>query len=242
MSDKQVNISKYLDSTFLKTSGELGVSNSELEILVTNFINEAIDYDFKCIMIRPIFVSLAKKIKDERKSKINVGTVVDFPLGSNSLKSKIKEAEIAINDGVKELDFVCDYNTFKMGNYTIFDESIFECTKFALSHKVIVKWIIETGALSKVEIKLISERIYNIVLENFPEKILKVFIKTSTGYYGGYGATIIDVKVIKSVIGNMPIKASGGVSDFATCQEMIKLGVSRIGTSKALNIYQEYHS
>ena len=111
MSDKQVNISKYLDSTFLKTSGELGVSNSELEILVTNFINEAIDYDFKCIMIRPIFVSLAKKIKDERKSKINVGTVVDFPLGSNSLQSKIKEAEIAINDGVKELDFVCDYNT-----------------------------------------------------------------------------------------------------------------------------------
>ena len=169
-------------------------------------------------------------------------TVIDFPLGSNSLQSKIKEAEIAINDGVKELDFVCDYNTFKMGNYKIFDESIFECTKFALSNKVIVKWIIETGALSKVEIKLISERIYNIVLENFPEKILKVFIKTSTGYYGGYGATIMDVKAIKSVISNMPIKASGGVSDLATCQEMINLGVSRIGTSKALNIYQEYHS
>ena len=58
MSDKQVNISKYLDSTFLKTSGELGVSNSELEILVTNFINEAIDYDFKCINSASISYSI----------------------------------------------------------------------------------------------------------------------------------------------------------------------------------------
>jgi len=242
MSDKQVNISKYLDSTFLKTSGELGISNSELEILVTNFINEAINYDFKCIMIRPIFVPLAKQIKDARKSKINVGTVIDFPLGNSPLQGKIDEAKTAINDGVKELDFVCDYNTYKRGNYDIFDESIFECTKYALNHKVIIKWIIETGALSKMEIKLISERIYNIILGNFPENISKVFIKTSTGYYGGYGATISDVKAIKSVIGNMPIKASGGVSDLVAFQEMIDLGVSRIGTSKALNIYQEYHS
>ncbi len=92
MPDKQVNISTYLDSTFLKNSSELGVSNLELEILVTAIINEAIDYEFKCIMIRPMFVSLAKQIKDQRKSKINIGTVVDFPLGINSVNIKLKEA------------------------------------------------------------------------------------------------------------------------------------------------------
>ena len=54
MPDKQVNISTYLDSTFLKTSSELGVSDLELEILVTAIINEAINYDFKCIMINKI--------------------------------------------------------------------------------------------------------------------------------------------------------------------------------------------
>ena len=225
MPDKQVNISTYLDSTFLKTSSELGVSSLELEILVTAIINEAIDYEFKCIMIRPMFVSLAKQIKDQRKSKINIGT-----------------AKAAIKNGVKELDFVCDYNTFKRGGYAIFDETIFKCTKLALNNKLIVKWIIETGALSKKEIKLITKRISDIVSDNFFDNISKVFIKTSTGYYGGFGATLVDLKTIKSFCGDMPIKASGGISDLVMCMKMIALGVSRIGTSKALGLHQEFHS
>ena len=239
MPDKQVNISTYLDSTFLKTSSELGVSDLELETLVTSIINEAIDYEFKCIMIRPMFVSLAKQIKDERKSKINIGTVVDFPLGLNPVNIKIEEAKIAIKNGVRELDFVCDYNTFKRGNYAIFDEAIFKCTQLALNNKLVVKWIIETGALSKKEIKLITKRISDIVSDNFFDNISNVFIKTSTGYYGGYGATVKDVKAIKSVAGNLQIKASGGVSSLKDCLEMIKAGASRIGTSKAIFIYKE---
>ena len=42
---------------------------------------------------------------------------------------------------------------------------------------------------------------------NFPQNASKVFIKTSTGYYGGYGATVKDVKTIKSVAGNLQIKS-----------------------------------
>jgi len=66
-----------------------------------------------------------------------------------------------------------------------------------------------------------------------------VFIKTSTGYYGGYGATVKDVKSIKSVAGNLQIKASGGMSKLKDCLEMINAGATRIGTSKALFIYKE---
>ena len=92
------------------------------------------------------------------------------------------------------------------------------------------------------EIKLITKRISDIISYNFFDNISKVFIKTSTGYYGGFGATIIDLKTIKSFCGDMPIKASGGVSDLTMCMKMIALGVSRIGTSKALAIHQEFHS
>ena len=239
MSENQLNISKYFDSTFLKTSVELGISNKELELLLISFINEAIDYNFKCVMIRPDFISLAKNIKEERKSKISVGTVIDFPLGDSSTDDKLGEAKDAFKKGAKELDFVCDYNLFKTSNYDVFDESIYQCTSFAIKNKLIIKWIIETGALSKKEIKLISKRIYDIVIKNFSNNISKVFVKTSTGYYGGFGATIPDLKVIKSVVGEMPIKASGGISNFRACKEMIDLGVTRIGTSKALSIYKE---
>ena len=52
-------------------------------------------------------------------------------------------------------------------------------------NKAIVKWIIETGALSKNEIKLITKRIFDTVIRNFPNEVSEVFVKTSTGYYGG---------------------------------------------------------
>ena len=69
--------------------------------------------------------------------------------------------------------------------------------------------------------------------------LLRTDIKTSTGYYGGFGATIKDLKLIKSVISEMPVKASGGISSFDTAIEMINLGVTRIGTSKAKKILEE---
>lgn len=239
MLDYPENIKHYLDSTFLKTSFELDISDDELKHEITNFIIEAIDYQFKCVMIRPNFVTLAKELKDKRKSKINIGTVVDFPLGQASCSEKISQAKKALDSGAKELDFVCDYNMFKRNELDDFDDSIIKCTSFSLKCKAIVKWIIETGALSKKEIKMISKRIYDLVLANFPDNISKVYIKTSTGYYGGFGATIKDLKLIKSVIGEMPVKASGGISSFETAIEMINLGVTRIGTSKAKKILEE---
>lgn len=239
MLDYPENIKHYLDSTFLKTSFELDISDDELKHEITNFIIEAIDYQFKCVMIRPNFVTLAKELKDKRKSKINIGTVVDFPLGQASCSEKISQAKKALDSGAKELDFVCDYNMFKRNELDDFDDSIIKCTSFSLKGKAIVKWIIETGALSKKEIKMISKRIYDLVLANFPDNISKVYIKTSTGYYGGFGATIKDLKLIKSVISEMPVKASGGISSFETAIEMINLGVTRIGTSKAKKILEE---
>jgi deoxyribose-phosphate aldolase len=239
MLDYPENIKHYLDSTFLKTSFELDVKDDELKQQITDFIIEAIDYQFKCVMIRPKFVALAKEIKDKRKAKINIGTVIDFPLGQSSCSEKVSQAKKALDAGAKELDFVCDYNMFKRNSLDDFDDSIIKCTSFSLKGKAIVKWIIETGALSKKEIKSISKRIYDLVLANFPNNISKVYIKTSTGYYGGFGATVKDLKIIKSVVGEMPVKASGGVSSFKSAMEMINLGVSRIGTSKAKKILEE---
>ena len=156
-------------------------------------------------------------------------------IGNSKIENKLEEAKLALLNGANELDFVCDYNLFKMGEYDIraflylinqnlyISNKIFlECTQITLKNNAIVKWIIETGALSNNEIKLIAKRIFDIVNRNFPNKISRVFVKTSTGYYGGFGATIKDVKSIRSVISDMPVKASGGVSDLTSCLSMIE--------------------
>ena len=237
--EKKVNIAGYLDSTYLKTSAEAGVSKIEEKEIVINAIKEAIDSKFACIMIRSEFIGIAKELIEKSKSKLKIGTVVDFPFGNSTTEQKIIEAKSAIESGVYDIDYVCDYNAFKRGAFGKFDADILEGTKIVLENKKIVKWIIETGALSADEIKTIAKRISKLVQSNFPQNADKVFIKTSTGYYAGYGATVKDVKAIKSVAGNLQIKASGGISNLKDCLEMIKEGATRIGTSKAVFIYNQ---
>jgi deoxyribose-phosphate aldolase len=237
--EKQVNIASYLDSTYLKTAAESGISEIETKEIVLNSIKEAIDAKFACIMIRSEFIAIAKELIETSKSKLKVGTVVDFPFGNSTTKLKITEAKLAVESGAYDIDYVCDYNAFKRGAFAKFDADILEGTRLVLANKKIVKWIIETGALSVDEIKAIAKRISKLIQSNFPQNANKVFIKTSTGYYGGYGATVKDVKTIKSVAGNLQIKASGGMSSLNDCLEMIKAGANRIGTSKAVFIYNQ---
>ena len=237
--EKQVNIASYLDSTYLKTAAEAGISQIATKEIVVNSIREAIDARFACIMIRPEFIAIAKELIEISKSKLKVGTVIDFPFGNSSTKQKIAEGKLAIESGAYDIDYVCDYNAFKRGAFGKFDRDILEGSRLVLENKKIVKWIIETGALSVDEIRDIAKRISTLVHSNFPENANKVFIKTSTGYYGGYGATVKDVKTIKSVAGNLQIKASGGISNLNDCLELIKAGATRIGTSKAIFIYKE---
>lgn len=231
------NITNYLDSTYLSAPD----AGSELKTqdIVAAKINEAISANFACIMIRSQFVPLARKMIDSNNSNVKVGTVVDFPLGSGTTEQKVAEAQKAIDHGVNDIDFVCDYNAFKRGSFIKFDKDILVGTRIGIENNKIVKWIIETGALSKEEIRNISQRISELAQANFPKQSQNIFIKTSTGYYGGPGATVKDIKRIKSVSGNLQIKASGGISTLKDCLEMIAAGATRIGTSKAYLIYNE---
>ena len=65
------------------------------------------------------------------------------------------------------------------------------------------------------------------------------FVKTSTGFSTG-GATVEDVKLMKSVVGNeMGIKASGGIRDLETARRMVEAGATRLGASSGVKIAQE---
>ena len=58
------------------------------------------------------------------------------------------------------------------------------------------------------------------------------FVKTSTGF-SKWGATVEDVKLMRETVGpEMGVKAAGGVRTHEEMLEMIKVGATRIGTSK----------
>lgn len=237
-----MDIKQYLDSTYLKTAEQANLSEAEDVKVVSSFVQEAIEHQFKLVMIRPKHVALAKKMISEAVSKVLVGTVISFPDGTNSLEEKLTEAEKAIHDGVDELDFVCNYQAFKSGKTALVKEEVLKCTQFGLLHHKAVKWIIEVAALTDQEIVQLSALIKNVVMSNCKEdQYASVFVKSSTGFYKTEnnkpnGATVPSIIMMLENSSPLPVKAAGGVRSFEEAKEMIQLGVKRIGTSSALAI------
>ena len=234
-----MNIKHYLDSTYLKTAAQANLSEKENTQVVVNCIQEAIDNDFKLIMIRPDKVALAKKMIQDAKSKVTIGTVIDFPLGNGTLEDKLVEAKQAIENGADDLDFVVDYEAFKRGEVDAVKEQVLQGTKLGLAHNKIVQWIIEVAALDNHQIVQLSTLIKNAVIANFTEKEYdKVFVKSSTGFYKTpegipNGATVPTIKLMLENSFPLPVKAAGGVRTYEEAVEMVQLGVKRIGTSAA---------
>jgi len=186
-------------------------------------------YGFHSAFVNPCHVALAKQLIGNSAA---VGTVVAFPLGQETKDIKTLQAIEAINKGADELDVSANIGLFKAHKQQLFlDElkAIVDVVKNK-KNKVLVKFIIETGFLNENEIKEIS----HLVLESKAD-----FVKTSSGL-GPRGASLKDVEIIKSVVGDkIKIKAAGGVDTLKEALDFIKQGVSRIGTSKADKIIDE---
>ncbi len=233
-----MNIREYLDSTYLKTAAQAGLSEAENDRVAKGFIQEAVDEHFKLVMIRPEQVQVAREMIDKADSNVLVGTVIDFPNGDAPLCQKWDEAKKAIADGADELDFVCNYKNFKNGETDLLKQEIYEGTKLGLEHLKTVKWIIEVAALTDKEIAQLSALVKGVVVSHFEGHYNAVFVKSSTGFYqtgNGHpnGATIPTITIMLENAAPLPVKAAGGVRTYAEAMEMINLGVKRIGTSAA---------
>jgi deoxyribose-phosphate aldolase len=237
-----MKINQYLDATYLKTASQANITEEENQQKVVDLINEAVLYNYKLVMIRAKYISLAKKMRLEAKADFLIGTVIDFPEGNSSIKNKLEEAQKAIDLDADELDFVANYTAFKEGKVDEVKAGILEGTKLGLENNKVVKWIIEVAALTSEEIIAISKLIKEIVLTNFDESATKkVFVKSSTGFFKTEnnlpnGATFETMKLISENAKPLQIKAAGGVRDYGTALKMISLGVDRIGTSSAKEI------
>lgn len=234
-----MKINTYLDSTYLKTPAQSGLTEEQTLKTVMALADEADAHNIFAVMIRPDYVKEVKNYLHELKSEVKVGTVIGFHEGNYTLEEKLAEAQQAINDGADELDFVINYEAYKQGDYQLIEKEVFECTKLCLDLGKIAKWIIEIAALSDEQIADLTKRISTLVEEKFPGQEDKVFVKSSTGFYKTEdgkpnGATVDGIKIMKVNSGKLPVKAAGGVRSHDEAVQMINLGVTRIGTSSAL--------
>ena len=237
-----MSINQYLDSTYLKTPEQAGISNSDTLDMVHQLAQEAMDNSIYAVMIRTDYVRSVRELLNEKKSNVVLGTVIGFHEGTYDLNEKLREAQRAIADGADELDFVINFEAFKKGEIEKVREEVETATSIVLREGKVIKWIIETAALTDEQIIAITELIKEIVLTKIGEEFAsRVFVKSSTGFYQTEngepnGANPHVIQLMLDHAGVLPVKASGGVKTAEDAEKMIALGVKRIGTSSALAI------
>ncbi len=210
-------MNKLIDHTLLKADAT--------REQITKLCEEAKQYDFASVCVNSGWVAYcAQQLKD---SDVKVCSVVGFPLGAMSTKAKAFETKCVIEDGGDEIDMVMNIGALKDKDYALVQKDVEAVVEAAQGH--CVKVILETCLLSEEEIKKACELCV---------AAKATFVKTSTGF-STRGATIDDVKLMKSVVKEQAlVKAAGGVKSYADLQAMVEAGASRIGSSSGVMLMQ----
>ena len=189
---------------------------------IEKLCKEAIKFETASVCIPPSYVKMVNKNFGD---KLNICTVIGFPLGYQATAAKVAEVEEALKQGCNEIDMVVNITDVKNGLYGKVEEEIRTIKKACGDH--ILKVIIETCYLTEEEKIAMCKAVTNAGAD---------YIKTSAGFGTG-GATLEDVKLFKEHIGpNVKIKAAGGVSTLQDLEAFLSLGCDRIGTSRAVGL------
>ncbi|MBN2725451.1 MAG: deoxyribose-phosphate aldolase [Deltaproteobacteria bacterium] len=211
-----LELAPYIDHTLLKPDAT--------EAQIRTLCEEARQYSFASVCINPSWVSLAASML--KGSVVKVCTVIGFPLGATTSTSKAIETRDAIANGADEIDMVINVGALKSGNDALVKDDI-EAVVAAAKGRAIVKVILETALLTR------EEKVKACLLSKMAGAD---FVKTSTGFVPG-GATVEDIALMRETVGpDMGVKASGGIRDTKTANDMVAAGATRLGASASVAI------
>lgn len=189
---------------------------------IRQICDDAVKYQTASICIPPCYV---KQAYDYMQGKIPVCTVIGFPNGNMTTKTKEFETKDAIDNGASEIDMVINIGWLKDKKYDLVEEEI-RTLKAACGDRIL-KVIIETCLLTDEE----KMKMCQIVTSAGAD-----YIKTSTGFSSG-GATFDDIELFAENIGpHVKIKAAGGISSMEDAEKFLSLGADRLGTSRIVKI------
>ena len=198
---------------------------------IAKLCEEARRYSFRAVAINGAQIERCEKYLEG--TDVHIGSTVGFPLGQMTVESKVFETVDAIRKGADEIDYVLNVAELKNGNTHLIEREMREITKVCRAEGVICKVIFENCYLTDDEKRTAAE----IALIVRPD-----FIKTSTGFGTG-GATVEDVRLMKSVVGNeVKVKAAGGIRDFDTAMAMLDAGAERLGTSAGVELMKHFEA
>lgn len=189
---------------------------------IRQICDDAMEYGTASVCIPPSYV---KQAKEYVQDKMAVCTVIGFPNGYMTTKTKEFETKDAIANGADEIDMVINIGWVKDKKFDCVEEEI-RTLKAACGDKIL-KVIIETCLLTDEEKKEMCRVVTRAGAD---------YIKTSTGFSKA-GATFADIELFAANIGpNVKMKAAGDISSMADAEKFLELGADRLGTSRIIKL------
>lgn len=150
-------------------------------------------------------------------------TVIGFPHGQHTTRTKCAEATEAWNAGADEIDVVGNLGALGSDG----DEFETELAEIVAAVPIPVSVIVEAPVLNDRQLRQACEAVADADA---------AFLKTATGFNGG-GATVADVELMSQYL---PVKASGGIDSWAFADELFAAGAVRIGTAHGELLLDEF--
>jgi deoxyribose-phosphate aldolase len=224
-------LARYIDHTLLKPEATL----AQVDLLC----EEAFRYRFYGVCVNPVFVAHARRMLDSAARPLDSDqrptliSVCGFPFGASKSATKVHEAQSALDDGASEIDMVIHVGALIAGDTKAVRADIEAVARVVHPNRSrILKVILETRALTPEQIILGCR----CCAEGGAD-----FVKTSTGFHLGGGATVEDVRLLHRYASPIKVKASGGIRTLDGVLAMIEAGAARIGTSSGIAILDEAH-
>ena len=185
-------------------------------------------YNCVSVCVRPSDLEIvSEELKD---TDILVTTVIGFPHGTCTTKTKVFETQDAVASGAVEVDMVLNICRLLSGDLAYVEDDIAAVAAAAHQGGALLKVIFENYYLTDEQKKTACA---------ICEKVGADFVKTSTGYAAG-GATIEDLKLMRACCGpNVQVKAAGGVRTLDASLAVMSTGTIRIGTRSTVDIMEE---
>lgn len=198
---------------------------------IEKLCNDVLAYGFHAAFVNATYIVIAKKILS---GKAPVGTVISFPLGQDTTTAKVAAANNAATLGADELDIVPNLGFFLAGDEKGFSQDMTAVVEGArmLGKPIIIKFILEPGFFDSLPDK--KEK-----MQRAAELIRAAgadYVKIGSGM-GPRNPTLEDFLIVKEIIGDsIKIKVAGGITTKEVAQMFINAGVTRLGTSHAIEI------
>lgn len=208
-------LASYIDYSVLKPEF------SEEEIVALT--KDGVELGCATICINPGYLDLCEPLV--KGSDTMLCPVCDFPFGTSSTASKVKQAEIAAQyETVKEIDVVANYGWLRSGKYDDVTKDLKAVVDICHKYGKEVKVILETDALNEEQIR----KGCHCVMDAGGD-----FVKTSTGFLTGFeahGATLEVIKMMQEEVGDRcKVKGSGCIRTREHFLQLIDMGIDRMG-------------